>query len=73
MPMMRVTMLLDMNDKRHNDDRYVVSKVIGVDIARVPCPPHIARRMAATMDVYPRPGWNDGLDVVVRRGSRTQI
>ena len=72
MPMMRWTILLNMN-KRHNHDRYVVSKVIGVDIAYVPCPPHIAQSMAATMDVYPRPGRNDDLDLVVRRGTRTQI
>ncbi len=73
MPMVRVTMILDMNNKRHNHDRYVVSKVIGVDIAYVPCPPHIAPSMAATMDVYPRPGRNDGLDLVVRSGTPTQI
>ncbi len=71
MRMMRVT--VDMNDERHHDDRYVVSKVIGVDIACVPCPPHIAPSMAAAMDVYPRPGRNDGLDLVVRRGTRSQI
>jgi hypothetical protein len=71
MRMMRVTM--DMNNQRHNDDRYMVSKVIGVDIACAPCPPHIAPSMAATMDVYPRSGRNDSLDLVVRRGTRTQI
>ena len=73
MPMMRMTMLLDMNNKRRNYDRYVVSQVIGVDIANVPCPSHVAPSMAATMDVYPRPSRNDGLDLVVRRGTRTQI
>ena len=36
MRMMRVT--TDMNNQQHNDDRYMVSKVIGVDIACVPCP-----------------------------------
>jgi hypothetical protein len=73
MPMMRVTMLLDMNNKRYNHDCYVVSKVVGVDIAYMPCPPHIAPSMAATMDVYPCPGRNDGLDLVVRGGTRTQV
>ncbi len=66
--MMRVTMLLDMNDKRHNNDRYMVSKIIGVDITCVPRPSHVAPSMAATMDVYPRPGRNDGLDLVVPSG-----
>jgi hypothetical protein len=73
MPMVRVTMLLDMNNKGHNHDCYVVSKVVGVNIACMPCPPHVAPSMAATMNVYPRPGRNDGLDWVVRRGTRTQI
>ena len=39
MPIMRVSMLRDMNSKRHDHDRYVVSKVVGVYIARVTCPP----------------------------------
>jgi len=73
MPMMRVTMLLDMDNKRHDHDRYVVSKVIGVDIAYVPRPSDIAPSMAATVDVYSRPGRNDGLDLMARRGPPTQV
>jgi hypothetical protein len=73
MPMMRGRMLFGMNNKRHNNDRYVVSEVIGVDIARVPCPPHIAPGMATTMDVYSRAGRNDGFDWVVRSRPCTQI
>jgi hypothetical protein len=72
MPIVRVTMLR-VNSKRHNYHGYVVSKVVGVDIAYVPCPTDIAPSMAATMDVNPRPSRNDSLDVVVRRGTSPQI
>ncbi len=70
---MRVMRVSDMNNQRHNDNCYMMSKVIGVDIACVPCPTHIAPSMTTTMDIYPRPGRNDGLDLVVRGGTRTQI
>jgi hypothetical protein len=73
MPMMRVTMLLDMHNKRCNYHRNMVSEVIGMDIARVPCPSHVAPSMSATMDVYPGPSRNDCLDLVVLGGTPTQI
>jgi len=69
MPVMSGTAL----NKRHDHDGHMVSKVVGVDKAYVPCPTNIAPRMAATLDVYPRAGRNDDPDLVVRRGSPTQI
>ena len=69
---MRV-MLVNMDNKRCNDDGNVMPKVIGVDVADMTRPPYVAPSMAAAIYVDPRSGGNDGLDFVVCGGTSTQI
>jgi hypothetical protein len=51
MQVMRRRVLRNMNNERRNDDRHMMPKVVGVYVARMSSPPHVAPGVAAAVYV----------------------
>ena len=69
------TMLMDMShmNQRSHFYRHVVHQVLMLDVADVSSPSHVAPSVPATFDINRRTRRNDGLDLMMRAGSRSQV
>jgi len=68
-------MLVDMShmNQRRHFYRHVVHQVLMFDVPYMSCPSHVAPSVPTTFDINRRSRWNDGLDPMVRAGSRSQV
>src|SRR5208337_2577954 len=62
----------DMNQRRHFLC-HVVHQVLMANVSDMSSPSHVAPCVPATFDIDPRSRWNDGLDLMMRTGPRSQV